>query len=264
MGTPAAASGKGQSFLLLAGGPVGGQPAQPGGSRAPRSGSRELSPAERGQGEGALWVPSYLENTLGAVGGLAPGRVPEPRWPLPKGPASLLRGGSSLAPTPCPPSSSFPSSLTGSPRPPSPSDRLAAARPLGYPPLAAHSLQHGEPGPAPGEGAAGKLQPGPNPLLRDLREPGKESSSPARAPLRDGAKEASLHSALSGAARQAFAALAAATAPRSLARTGPLVGSAHSDRAWRAGSTVATSVPTSGREDPTSALQPRPQVERGL
>lgn len=54
MGTPTAASGKGQSFLLLAGGPVGGQPAQPGGSRAPRSGSRELSPAERGPGEGAL------------------------------------------------------------------------------------------------------------------------------------------------------------------------------------------------------------------
>lgn len=70
MGTPAAASGKGQSFFLLAGGPVGGQPAQPGGSRAPRSGSRELSPAERGPGEGALWVPHYLENTLRAVGGL--------------------------------------------------------------------------------------------------------------------------------------------------------------------------------------------------
>lgn len=109
MGTPAAASGKGQSFLLLAGGRVGGQPAQPG-SRAPRSGSRELSPAERGPGEGALWVPALPGEHLTRGGRATPSRVPEPPWPLPKGSASLLRN-SSLAPTPSPPPPPPPSFL---------------------------------------------------------------------------------------------------------------------------------------------------------
>lgn len=110
MGTPAAASGKGQSFLLLAGGRVGGQPAQPG-SRAPRSGSRELSPAERGPGEGALWVPRYLENTLRAVGGLPRAASRNLRGRSRKDPPLCSATASSLAPTPSPPPPPPPSFL---------------------------------------------------------------------------------------------------------------------------------------------------------
>lgn len=238
MGTPKEASGKGQSFLLLAGGPVGGQPAQPGGSRAPRSRSRELSPAERGPGEGALCAALPGEH-LTRGGRAAPICVREPPWPLPKRPASLLRS-SSPAPTPSPPPP-FPSSFTGSPRLPSSSDRLAAARLLVYPPLAAHSLQHREPGPAPGEGAAGKLQPGPNPLLLDLREPGKRAEAPRAARCGTAQKKS-----LTRTVRVSPPGVCSAGRSH-CARTGPLVGSAHSDCAWLAGSTVATSVPTSGR-----------------
>lgn len=150
---------------------------------------------------------------------------------------------------------SFPSSFTGSPRPPSPSDRLAAARPLGYPPVAAHSLQHREPGPAPEEGAAGKLQPGPNPLLRDLRELGKRAETlcaPRCGTGRRKRRVSNPHCPGQPARR-----LQRWAQPPRLARSGPLVGSA-----WRwmhRGNTRAER-----REDPTSALQPRPQMESGL
>lgn len=188
VGTPAAASGKGQSFLLLAGEPVVGQPARPlrlkgaalGEPRVVAGGAR----AGRGRPLGAALPGEHLM----WGGRAAPGRVPEPRWPHPKTPASRP-GRSSPASTPGAPPPSFLFSFTGSPRPPSPSVGLAAARRLGHPPPAAHSLQHREPGPAPGEGAAGKLQPAPSTQLPDLREPARGLKSPGCAPLREGANK---------------------------------------------------------------------------
>lgn len=141
VGTPAAASGKGPSFLLLAGGPVGGQPARPLRLKGAALGERRVVAGGARAGQGRPLGAALPGEHLTRGGRAAPGCVPEPRWPHPKGPASSLRG-SSPASTPRAPPPSFPSSFTGSPRPPSPSVGLAApcSRSSPWPPASGRPL----------------------------------------------------------------------------------------------------------------------------
>lgn len=267
MGTPAAASGKGPSFLLLAGGPVGGQPARP----LAAQGRRARGAARcRGRSAGRARAPSGCRALPGEHltrgGRAARGRVPEPRWPHPKGPASLL-GGSSPASAPAPPPS-FPSSFTGSPRPPSPSVGLAAPRsrsssrpPASGRPLVCSNL---EPGPAPGEGVAGKLQPGPSTQLLDLREPAKGAEKKNKKQKTRAAHPCGMVltsvSSLYYPGQPARRWQRWAQPPR-LARVRSWA--TRTRTACGAGSAWVTRVPSGGRI-PTSSLGPRPQVESGL
>lgn len=138
-------------------------------------------PGRASSGWGATWPAPYGQAR-------SPGCVPEQRQLQPKGSASRLGGSSFIRSI----SSSSPDLLFLPIAANASSQRslaagvsalLAAARSVGHRLLAAHSSQQRESGPAPGEGAAGNLEPGQTDRAQPERCSGQGSLlSPTRPP----------------------------------------------------------------------------------